>query len=130
MAVDTGDGRLLITKGAPESVLEVAAGFEGGIAKEDCRAAYEALAARGFRVLGVAVKTLSDPPPYSARDEREMTFAGFLTFSDPLRPDTAEAIAGLRRDGVTAAAGICAASAGVSGVRRGGCGRTRLLGAP
>ena len=45
---------------------------------------YEAWSAQGYRVLGVAVKSVSGQVhPYSKKDETDMSFAGFLLFFDP-----------------------------------------------
>jgi Mg2+-importing ATPase len=65
-----------------------------------CRATYEALSRQGFRVLAVAYTEVEARANYSADDERSLTLAGFLAFSDPPLPDAAEALAALRRDGV------------------------------
>jgi P-type Mg2+ transporter len=48
----------------------------------------------------VAYAVVEARPNYSADDEKNLTLAGFLTFSDPPLPDAAEALAALRRDGV------------------------------
>ena len=65
-----------------------------------CQATYRELSAQGSRVLAVAYAEVPLQAVYSARDERELTLAGFLTFSDPPLEDVADAIRALRRDGV------------------------------
>ena len=93
--------RLLIAKGAPESVLAICTGFEADGDAESSRMVYENLSRQGKRVLAVAYKTITAQPTYSATDEHSLTFVGFLVFTDPILPDTAGAIADLQRDGVT-----------------------------
>ena len=93
--------RLLITKGAPESVLATCTAFEADGDAESCGTVYENLSRQGKRVLAVAYKTVADQPAYTATDEHSLTFVGFLVFTDPVLPDTASAIADLQRDGVT-----------------------------
>ena len=60
-----------------------------------------ALGERGIRVLAVATRTLDSPPPYGRGLERELAFAGFLTFLDRPRSDAAAAIRNLARLGVS-----------------------------
>ena len=101
--------RLLVTKGAPEQLLPLATGVErnGSIEpfteaeRRECVALYERLGADGFRALAVAYRDVEAAPAYAREDEREMILAGFVAFADPVLPDAAEAVADLRRDGVT-----------------------------
>lgn len=100
--------RLLISKGAPEGLFTLSSNCEsnGRAVPIDepmlqrCRHTYEELSRQGFRVLAVAYAEVEPRPNYSPQDERGLTLAGFLTFSDPPLPDAAEALAALRRDGV------------------------------
>jgi Mg2+-importing ATPase len=109
VVVAAGDEVVLITKGAPEPILErcIAYEMDGGERRIDagtsarCRQTYEALGHRGARVLAVARRRLPPQPAYSADDERELVLVGFVAFSDPLVPGVADALAALRRDGVT-----------------------------
>jgi Mg2+-importing ATPase len=103
----TGE-RLLVTKGAPESVLAVCASYQDGgdvrpltadvTARID--AAFDRLSAEGQRALGVALKPLPGQTTIGHDDERGLTFAGFVTFLDPPKPDAGEAIRALAADGV------------------------------
>ncbi|MDE3171182.1 MAG: HAD-IC family P-type ATPase, partial [Acidobacteriota bacterium] len=106
---DHPDGeQLLITKGAPEGVLAACESYEAGGAVaaldaarlEQIRAAYEGLFAQGYRVLGVAYRRLQHHAECSLADESSLILAGFLAFSDPPKPDAAESLAALQRDGV------------------------------
>ncbi|HZR38939.1 MAG TPA: magnesium-translocating P-type ATPase, partial [Ktedonobacteraceae bacterium] len=99
---------LLITKGAPESVLGNCSFYElNGEHKlydADARAHHEAMYARlsteGFRVLAVAYRPLPEQSSYSRADERDLVLLGFLTFADPPKEDVSEVLQALRRDGV------------------------------
>lgn len=100
--------RLLVTKGAPESVLAVCCSLEldGEVreldeaARERCQAAIRGHGERGFRVLAVAYRRVTDEPESAWRQERELVLTGFLTFADHLLEDSAASIEALRRDGV------------------------------
>ena len=99
---------MLITKGAPEGVLACCTAYEvdGRRAPLDeatrarCEATYRELSAQGSRVLAVAYAAVPLQAVYSARDERELVLAGFVTFFDPPMEGVAEALRALRRDGV------------------------------
>jgi Mg2+-importing ATPase len=103
------DGPVLITKGAPEAILDLCGAYEASgesrpldaRARARCQAVYEELSASGFRVLGVAYRPMPRQPAYAVADETAMVLAGFVTFVDPPMPGAAEAIEALRRDGVT-----------------------------
>jgi Mg2+-importing ATPase len=98
----------LITKGAPEGILARSVTYEsnGRTAPLDaatlarCQKACEGLSRQGFRVLAVAYKEVEARPDYSSSDERSLTLAGFLTFSDPPLPDAARALVALQGAGV------------------------------
>jgi Mg2+-importing ATPase len=63
---------------------------------------FDIWSAQGFRVRGVAVKTVgAQAHPYSTKDESDMTFAGFLLFFDPPKRGVQGTIAELERMGVT-----------------------------
>jgi Mg2+-importing ATPase len=108
VVVETEGRRLLITKGAPEPILARCTTYEvdgrpaalDAAAHRQCAATYEALGAKGARVLAVAWRELPAQASYTPADEQALTLAGFLTFADPPTPDAAEALASLRRDGV------------------------------
>ncbi len=111
IVVDTpapGEDRILITKGAPEGIIELAMSAEtAGVvrpldaaARERCLEAYRALSAQGYRVLAVAYRSIEIRTPYSPVDECELTLAGFLAFADPPLADAQEVLADLKRSGV------------------------------
>ena len=94
--VDGPDENLLVvTKGAPEVVLERCKGVPDGAAT-----ALEALFSEGARVVAVATRSGEGLQSLSAADERGLEFAGVLTFADRPKADAAESIAQLEALGV------------------------------
>ena len=108
VVVGRADSRLLITKGAPESVLAVCAEYEvdgrrlplDQSARQGCEAVFHELSAKGYRVLAVAYAEVAPKVAYSKEDERQLVFAGFLTFADHPLPAAAEALRAMADDGV------------------------------
>jgi len=100
--------RLLITKGAPESVLAVCNAYELNGQQhpldDDARAraetTYRGFCAHGFRMLAVAYASVSPQDAYRAEDEKDLVLAGFLTFSDPPLESAKSSLLALRRDGI------------------------------
>ncbi|MBS0579276.1 MAG: magnesium-translocating P-type ATPase [Proteobacteria bacterium] len=100
--------RLLITKGAPEQLLDRVEAVErrgevvaiDSVLRARCRANFEDLSRKGLRVLAVAYVAVDVQANYSAADEQNLVFAGFVTFADKPLPDTAAALAALRGCGV------------------------------
>jgi Mg2+-importing ATPase len=109
VVVDGPGGRLLISKGAPESIVRSCGAYEvdgataplDAAARARCKTTYEDLSAKGYRVLGVACREVPPQAAYTTVDEREMVLAGFVAFFDPPMPGVGEAIQALQRDGVT-----------------------------
>ena len=92
--IDNGKERLLIVKGAPEDILHTCTHFEGKTTNDllllDAKALhkFEALfedqSRQGFRVLGVAYRSMPKDHSHAiVSDEIGLTFAGFATFFDP-----------------------------------------------
>ncbi len=108
LVVGRADSRLLITKGAPESVLAVCAEYEvdgrrlplDQSARQSCEAVFQELSAKGYRVLAVAYAEVAPKAAYGKEDERQLVLAGFLTFSDHPLPAADEALRALADDGV------------------------------
>jgi Mg2+-importing ATPase len=107
ISVQRNSERMMITKGAPESVLEVCASIESlgstrvldDQSRQCSRRTFEALSAEGLRVLAVAYRT-DHTDGLDPQDERDLTLVGFLGFVDPPVANAAESIEALRRDGV------------------------------
>jgi P-type Mg2+ transporter len=84
---DTAGQLTLVTKGAPETVLDRCAGVPG--------AARDALAAEfaaGNRVVAVATRPAEDAGRLTAADERGLRLAGLLVFLDPPKQDAADSL--------------------------------------
>lgn len=109
VVVESRGESLLISKGAPESILKVCTTCEiegqnlplNAELHAQCQHTSQHLSEQGYYTIAVAYRRL--PPQqevYQTTDEQDMTLLGFLTFLDPLRQDAADALAALRRDGV------------------------------
>ncbi len=105
------DACLLITKGAPESVLAHCTAYErdgeceplesvSGEERTTYVNTYRALSSQGYRVLAVAYRMLPHQENYSKADEQSLVLLGFLTFADPPKADVAPVLQALKRDGV------------------------------
>ena len=110
VAADAQEGRTLVTKGALENVLGMCTALQTGTGPAPLDAAarslidarYDAWSADGYRVLGVASRTVeSRDASYSRDDERGLCFAGFLLFLDPPKPDARQTILDLGQRGVS-----------------------------
>ena len=108
VVVEDGGERVLISKGAPEALFPICGqvAFGGATQPFDAqtRAAAESLfhelSTAGYRVLGVATRTVAPAAAYGVGDERELTLEGFAAFLDPPREGVAETIDALHRDGI------------------------------
>jgi Mg2+-importing ATPase len=109
VVVDGGGERLLVTKGAPESVTSSCDTFTQGDrvatfdepARRAATGIVQSLSERGIRVLAVATRRLPTRARSDRDDEVGLTLRGFVTFEDQPLPDAAAAIAALAADGVT-----------------------------
>jgi Mg2+-importing ATPase len=105
------DELLLITKGAPESVLPLCSAYETGGERKPLNGApgevrakyvkrYQDLSTQGYRVLAVAYRPITPAAQYRKTDEQSMVLLGFLTFADPPKEDVAQVLQALGSDGV------------------------------
>jgi len=103
--------RLLITKGAPESILAFCTEYESdGVCKPldginvEMRNKYinmyRDLSSQGYRVLAVAYRKLPLQESYNKADEHSLILLGFLKFADPPKEDVAQVLQALKKDGV------------------------------
>ena len=110
--VDDGAVRTLVVKGAPEDILNVCAQWAADENSkvepldDDARAAvqrtHDALAAQGFRLLGVAYRQVPATQEHAGLgDEARLVFAGFAAFLDPPKADAGRAVQALTQSGVT-----------------------------
>lgn len=103
-----GTGFMLCVKGAPEVILPRCttwARAAGGsvpdpIERERLGMEAHRLARRGLRVLAVAERSLEKNGSLDEARVTRLTFRGFVTFDDPVRPSAKAAAGGLRRAGV------------------------------
>lgn len=108
IVIQDGDERLMITKGAPESVIEICTSYEvhgaeqplSGDMRRQCETTYQQFSAKGYRTLAVAYRHVPAQSQYMLSDETEMTLAGYLAFIDPPVEGAREVLESLRRDGI------------------------------
>ena len=99
---------LLITKGAFDGILEICSqvDWEGQPAALDdertevLEQLYKKWSGEGYRVLGVAYKTVPAKAEYTRQDETGLVFSGFLLFFDPPKDGVKEAVTYLEELGV------------------------------
>jgi Mg2+-importing ATPase len=99
----------MITKGALENVLAVCSKVQIGDQEKNLdnsmqtkiQEGFAAWSAQGYRVLGVAVKSVSGQVhPFPKTGETDMTFVGFLLFFDPPKEGVKDTIQALAKLGV------------------------------
>jgi len=102
-----GGSYFSITKGAAEGLLEKSVNimYASGIGpegKEKIHAAAEEMAARGLRVLGLAVRQWDALPaaPIPAEVEKDLVFIGLAGIADPPREEAGAAVAKCREAGI------------------------------
>lgn len=109
VVVAHGGERLLITKGAPESVVPRCVSYLAGetdtqpldeATAQRCVAPYQRLSAQGYRTLAVAYRDAPAQETYTIADESSLTLAGYVAFTDPPIAGVAETLEALRRDGI------------------------------
>ncbi|MBI5356472.1 magnesium-translocating P-type ATPase [Candidatus Collierbacteria bacterium] len=109
VAVDGVNGKVLITKGAPEEILERCAYYRklnkkellNDTRKREAMGYYRKLSLDGFRVLAVAVKSgLPAKNKYTHADEDRLELLGFVSFLDPAKSDVKEVIKEIEKRGV------------------------------
>jgi len=108
VVVERQSRRVLVTKGGPEGIFPLLAGYEiegrelpiDEKASKRIQSTSRALNDQGFRSLAVAYTDVSTRANYSLEDERNLILAGFLAFSDAPLTDAAQVLASLKQDGV------------------------------
>jgi P-type Mg2+ transporter len=99
---------LLITKGALDNVLSACPQVleEGtpkpldGEERKRIQDRFAQWSEQGFRVLGLAIRSMPPQAVYTRDDEHDLTFAGFLLFFDPPKKDVKKTISALAKLGV------------------------------
>jgi Mg2+-importing ATPase len=95
---DDPQQHLIITKGAVAAVL--AQCTQDAAARSRAEAFAQAQGAQGVRVLALATRACPAQAAYTPGDERELTFAGFICFHDPVKADARHVVQALARRGV------------------------------
>jgi P-type Mg2+ transporter len=96
LSEDDHGNRMIITKGAPEGLLERCTGVPAA-----ARKALDAEFAAGNRVIAVATRDAPGRSSITPADEHGLTFRGILVFLDPPKPDARAALQRLAGLGVT-----------------------------
>ncbi len=108
VVVDKNGEHYLITKGAPEGILDKCTSYviEGVIKSIDesvysqCQRIFHTLSNSGYRILAVSYRKMNPQSSYGTNDEADLTLAGFLAFIDPPLDDAAIMIKEMQREGV------------------------------
>ena len=93
---DADGGQRVVTKGAPETVLQRCADVP-----QSARTALAGEFAAGNRVVAVATRQAPGVAGITAEDERDLSLAGLLVFLDPPKQDAARALERLAGLGIT-----------------------------
>jgi Mg2+-importing ATPase len=98
---------ILISKGAPESIVAKCKRAEVSGRIEPIEAVLKAINAKflklselGYRTLAIAFRSVDAKTSYSVEDEADLTLLGLLIFADPPKKDAHEAISKLDKMGV------------------------------
>src|SRR5450759_327013 len=100
---------LMLTKGALANILEVCSSVETKDGKtvdissmqNTIQKQFEEFSNSGFRTLGIAWKNMPAGSLIKKSDEKDMTFLGFLTLSDPPKANILDTITRLKNLGVS-----------------------------
>ncbi|RHX86679.1 magnesium-translocating P-type ATPase [Leptospira stimsonii] len=109
IVVSHKDEHKMITKGALTNILSLCSFVQTDSntkvpidsVQEQILAKYEELSAKGYRILGLAVKDLGESSRINKLEEMNMIFLGLLSFYDPPKPNVNQTIAELNRLGVS-----------------------------
>ncbi|HYL53320.1 MAG TPA: magnesium-translocating P-type ATPase [Acidimicrobiia bacterium] len=93
---DAGRGRRIVTKGAPENVLDRCT-----TVSDAARATLDTEFGAGSRVVAIATRSAPGLTALTAADEDDLELAGFLVFLDPPKIDAAASLRRLADLGIT-----------------------------
>ena len=100
--IESSGRRLLVSKGAPESILDVSTAVGNEIQAQpmpNVSTEVNSLIGKynqtGNRLIALACKEIEKKSDYSAADEKGLTFIGLVVLSDPVKEDAAPAISKL-----------------------------------
>ena len=104
---ESGDRRLLVSKGAPESILDVSTAVGDKIEAQsmtkvstEVNSLIGKYSQTGNRLIALGCKEIEKKSDYSEADELGLTFVGLVVLSDPLKEDAAPAISRLKLLGI------------------------------
>lgn len=109
VVVQNKESRLLITKGAPESMLPQSSFIKhnGKLKKIDSKMMalykeqYEKLSREGYRVLALATREITQKKKiYDTDEEHDLVLSGFAAFLDPVKENARQAIDQLEHIGI------------------------------
>ena len=90
---NTRNEKLLIVKGAAESIIKNCSKFSGNFDKKEIKEDIEKEGREGKRVLAIAFKKMErDRKDLKVHDEKGLTFLGYFVFDDPIKSTAKEAI--------------------------------------
>lgn len=95
---------LLLSKGAPEKILELCGDFKSNDLKIDFDSINQQISAlqqQAYRIIAFAHKKINNPVNFSRETlESQMIFDGFVAISDPLREEVYEAVTLCKEAGI------------------------------
>lgn len=108
IVVDKEGIRFIITKGAPENIINICTKYktdkgEKPLDDQTIKQAldyFHLLSQEGYRVLAIAYSPTAAKESYKINDEKDLILVGFLAFFDPPLEDAKETIAKLNQAGV------------------------------
>ncbi|OCC29710.1 Magnesium transport P-type atpase [Leptospira interrogans serovar Canicola] len=103
--VSHSGGHRIITKGALINILEICntaksqdgSQIEIEKVRDQILQRYETLGAKGYRILGIAVKEIGEQSKIEKLEEKNMVFLGMLSFYDPPKTKIKETITNLKK---------------------------------
>ena len=106
---DFSNKNFMLTKGAFESIVNICDSYEksdnsiGNISeiKSQIFDLFDEFSSKGYRVLGLSYKILSDDSDFQKEKAIGMIFKGFLLFIDPLKEDIKDVISQMNNLGVS-----------------------------
>jgi len=105
--IESGDHRLLVSKGAPESILDVSTAVGDEVEAQPMLKVSTKInsligkySQTGNRLIALSLKKIEKKSDYSVADERGLTFVGLVVLSDPVKEDAAPAISRLKMLGI------------------------------
>jgi Mg2+-importing ATPase len=83
--------RILIVKGAPETILKICSQWEGSLNEKDVKKKIKEEGKEGKRILALAYREF-EKDSFSENDEKGLRFLGYFSFTDPLKKTAKEAV--------------------------------------